>query len=159
MPKQQVFYVCEECGCRVPQSGMTKIKSGPDFVFRCANHLTKVHHREATCQWLGCNETFSQSKSGCISKFCPEHRRQNAAKVAQEYRENHSETFGTRIKKRSMKLYDPKKWNCANRLVCCGKYDGYACLPCKNCQDYRLEHGNVDPMVIRREDGLSRICL
>ena len=31
--EQQIWYVCEDCGCRVPQSGMTKVKLGPDFVF------------------------------------------------------------------------------------------------------------------------------
>lgn len=93
---QKVWYVCEPCGCRVEQSGMTKIKSGPDFVFRCGEHLSKVNHREATCQWPGCTEIFHQSKSGYVSKFCPEHRMKNAVQVAQEYRENHSDTITIR---------------------------------------------------------------
>jgi len=161
MPEQQIWYVCEDCGCRVPQSGMTKVKNGKDLLFRCAKHLTKVHHREASCTWPGCKEIFPQSKSGYVSKFCPKHKKINKARVDQEYRESRVDLNARAVKKamRSRRLYDPSKIHCANRLECCGKYDGHACLPCKNCQDYRLEHGNVDPMAMRRDGEASRLCL
>jgi hypothetical protein len=154
MADQEVWYVCE-CGCRVPQSGMTKIKKGPDFVFRCAEHLTRVHHREATCQWPGCTEIFHQSRSGYISEFCPEHRRQKAVKVAQEYRENHSDSSVRAINraKRSMKLYDPTRWACVNRRECLDNHDGYACLPCKGCARYQLPDGYDLP--VDRDDEVA----
>jgi len=156
--EQTVWYVCE-CGCRVTQDKMKKVKSGPSMVFRCAEHSSNVHHREANCQWPGCNEIFSQSKSGYMSQYCHPHRAANAAKARQEWRYDRltapdNPENKIKIKKYSMALDDPSRWACGHREDCLSEYRDYACLPCKNCERYQLQHGNADAWISRR-DGVA----
>jgi len=144
MADQEVWYVCEGCGCRVPQSGLQKIKKGRGayFVYACFEHGTEVDHREAACLWEEdghvCGEVFEQSRKGVISRYCPEHRKQNTLEVDRLRAKTKNEITDY------IGLYDPDRWNCGHRWDCYDKYADYACLPCKNCPDYRLEHGNVE---------------
>lgn len=150
---QEIYYICKDCGCRVQQSGLQQIKKdrGAYFVYACLEHGNEVDHREADCTWEEdgyiCGKIFTQNRKGVVSAYCPEHRRQNSLEKQREKSKQEGES-----PKYFYDLYDANRWNCAHRLVCLDKYDNddeYPCLPCKNCKDYMIQHGNHDPLVMR----------
>lgn len=45
---------------------------------------------------------------------------------------------------RNKKMRDEDRWNCEKRPECMVKYRKYDAIPCKDCEGYRIGHGNVD---------------
>ena len=84
--EQIIFYVMQECGCRITADSLehqsSKTSARPDSRVRvCREHSTLIDHRESYC--TVCGDLFSQSKSGQMSAFCPvcriEHHREAVA--------------------------------------------------------------------------------
>jgi len=142
-----VFYIFE-CGCRVaPENIMRYHKwiAGKEVnQIHCPDHPGKrIFGYICKCEMCG------KLSDGPRSKMCPECRYEEKKRKMREKARLYYPMKKRMVKigpKQSLDLYDPDRWNCANRAECLDEYWQYACLPCKGCKKYQLQHGDVDPL-------------
>lgn len=133
-------YNIYECGCVIknpkpyykqfPSTGTRKIccpnckaKEGQDP----KKLITKYKICSCTNQQIGYRIVKSTTCKACYNKHA------------------HANNTGERLKLRNGHLRDPERSDCKNYLTSCIiKFDGHDAVPCKGCNNYVIQHGNVD---------------
>lgn len=145
-----LYYVFEPCGCKIEPERIFRRHQWIDG--KCICQIQCPGHpgnriSGFVCKCVMCGKT----SYGPRSLMCPECRYEEKKRKMREKARLHPKKSAYKPgPKQSMRLYDPTRIHCWKRKDCLNKYRAYACLPCKNCAEYRLQHGNHDPLEMRR---------
>ena len=148
---KKVLYVCK-CGCINTQEEMIhtrqKVNGKDQNRNRCIKHqatsLGNIASRIAACD--NCHCEIKLTNRGGVPALCKECNRPVLLKAMRDRarKKNHSRPKNKAL--RNGHLANPDRWDCAHRVKCLKKYDGYETIPCLHCHDYRPEALKIDAL-------------